>query len=64
MFAVDGRDSLLYDLVVDTETVDVMTAVGRFLGLMAGAGFVVGAGGHVRLASVVGSRTVLRRPVR
>jgi hypothetical protein len=66
MFAVDWRDSLLYDLVVDTETIDVMTAVGQVLGLMAGAGFDVGAGagGHVRLAGVVGLETVLRRPVR
>jgi hypothetical protein len=60
MFAVDWRDSLLYDLVVDTETVDV----GQALGLIAGARFVVGVGGHVRLAGVVGSETVFRRPVR
>jgi cytidylate kinase len=64
MFAVDWRDSLLYDLVVDTETVDVMTAGGHVLGLIAKAGVAVGAGGHVRLAGVVGSETVLRRPVR
>ena len=64
MFAVDWRDSLLYDLVADTDTVDVMKAVGQVLGLMAGAGFGVGAGGDVRLAGVVGSETVFRRPVR
>jgi cytidylate kinase len=59
MFAVDWRDSLLYDLVVDTETVDV----GQVLGLMAGTSFVVAAGGHVRLAGMVGSNTAFRRPV-
>ena len=64
MFAVDWRESLLYDLVVDTETVDVMTAVGQVLRLITRAGFAVGAGGHVRLAGVVGSGTVFRRPVR
>ena len=64
MFAVDWRDSLLYDLVVDTEIVDLMTAVGQVLGLMAGTGLVVEAGGHVRLAGMVGSDTVFRRSVR
>jgi hypothetical protein len=59
-----GGVALLYDFVIDTDTVDVMTAVGQVLGLIVGAGLGVGAGGHVRLASVVGSETVVWRPVR
>ena len=39
MFDVDWTDPLLYDLVINTETVGVMTAVGQVLGLVAAAEF-------------------------
>src|SRR5262245_31299693 len=35
MFRVDWRDPLLYDLVINTETVGVPAAVGQILGLVA-----------------------------
>jgi len=90
MFDVDWTDPLLYDLVINTETIGVMTAVGQVLELVAAEEFqptpasrqlladralaarvratlkatpataqvdldIQAAGGHVRLAGVVGS---------
>jgi hypothetical protein len=37
MFDVDWTDPLLYDLVINTETIEVMTAVEQVLGLVASA---------------------------
>jgi hypothetical protein len=39
MFAADWTDSLLYDLVINTETVSVSTAVGQVLALLAAPEF-------------------------
>jgi osmotically-inducible protein OsmY len=39
MFAVDWRDPLLYDLVINTGAMSVSTAVGQVLGLMAAPEF-------------------------
>ncbi len=65
MLAVDWTESVLYDLVVDTEAIGVITVVWQVFGLVAGAYLGVGtAGGHVQLAGLVGSETVFRRPVR
>ena len=96
MFDVDWTDPLLYDLVINTETTGVMTAVGQILGLVAATEFqpttasrqlladralaarvrailkaspataqvdldIQSAGGHVRLAGVVGSETERER---
>ena len=63
-FAVDWTGPLLYDLVIDTETIGVMTAVGPVLGLIGGGSRRRAGGGHVRLAGVIESETVFRRPVR
>jgi hypothetical protein len=64
MLAVDWTEPLLYDLVIDTEAIGVITAVRQGFGLVAGAYLGVGtAGGHVQLARMVGSETGFRRPV-